>query len=142
MDLFSRSIQQEKDGSYAVRFTSKSAADAAKAMTQIAGKPVTVEDLPPDAMVHFCKLYYNIAFLSFCYKNRLEIQFMIFCQLFVGNLAATATNSDLRALFTPYGIVDRAFVVRGKDGKSKGYAYVDFRTAYFYIVPTCDLYIF
>jgi len=46
--------------------------------------------------------------------------------LYVGNLAYTVTESDLRAAFEPFGTVDRASVITDRDsGRSKGFGFVE-----------------
>jgi cold-inducible RNA-binding protein len=46
--------------------------------------------------------------------------------IFVGNLDFSATESSIRALFEPYGAVDRVNVVTDRDtGRSRGFAFVE-----------------
>jgi len=46
--------------------------------------------------------------------------------IFVGNLAYTATDHDLRQLFEPYGVVDKINVITDKyTGRSKGFGFVE-----------------
>lgn len=46
--------------------------------------------------------------------------------LYVGNLAYTVTESDLRSAFEAYGTVDRASVITDRDsGRSKGFGFVE-----------------
>jgi cold-inducible RNA-binding protein len=46
--------------------------------------------------------------------------------IFVGNLDFAATESSLRALFEPYGKVDRVNMVTDRDtGRSRGFAFVE-----------------
>ena len=46
--------------------------------------------------------------------------------IFIGNLDFAATNSSVRALFEPYGKVDRVNVVTDRDtGRSRGFAFVE-----------------
>ena len=46
--------------------------------------------------------------------------------IFVGNLNFSATESSVRALFEPYGKVDRVNVVTDRDtGRSRGFAFVE-----------------
>jgi RNA recognition motif-containing protein len=46
--------------------------------------------------------------------------------IFVGNLDFGATESSIRALFEPYGNVDRVNVVTDRDtGRSRGFAFVE-----------------
>ena len=47
-------------------------------------------------------------------------------KLFVGNLDFGATDSSVRALFTPYGAVESVNVVTDRDtGRSRGFAFVE-----------------
>ena len=46
--------------------------------------------------------------------------------IFVGNLDFSATESSVKALFEPYGRVDRVNVVTDRDtGRSRGFAFVE-----------------
>ena len=46
--------------------------------------------------------------------------------IFVGNLAFSATDQDLRQLFEPYGVVDKISVITDRDtGRSKGFGFVE-----------------
>ena len=46
--------------------------------------------------------------------------------IFVGNLDFSATESSVRALFEPFGKVDRVNVVTDRDtGRSRGFAFVE-----------------
>jgi cold-inducible RNA-binding protein len=46
--------------------------------------------------------------------------------IFVGNLDFSATDESVRALFEPYGQVDRVNVVTDRDtGRSRGFAFVE-----------------
>ncbi len=46
--------------------------------------------------------------------------------IFVGNLDFSATESSVRALFEPYGKVDRVDLVTDRDtGRSRGFAFVE-----------------
>lgn len=46
--------------------------------------------------------------------------------IFVGNLDFGATESAVRALFEPYGNVDRVHMVTDRDsGRSRGFAFVE-----------------
>ena len=46
--------------------------------------------------------------------------------IFVGNLDFSATDTTVRALFEPYGKVDRVSVVTDRDtGRSRGFAFVE-----------------
>jgi len=50
-----------------------------------------------------------------------------FCvNIFVGNLAYSTTDQDLRQLFEPYGVVDKITVITDRDtGRSKGFGFVE-----------------
>jgi len=46
--------------------------------------------------------------------------------IFVGNLAFSATDHALRQLFEPYGVVDTINVITDRDtGRSKGFGFVE-----------------
>jgi RNA recognition motif-containing protein len=46
--------------------------------------------------------------------------------IFVGNLAFTTTDHDLRQLFESYGVVDKVNVISDRDtGRSKGFGFVE-----------------
>jgi RNA recognition motif-containing protein len=46
--------------------------------------------------------------------------------IFVGNLAYTATENDLRQLFEPYGVVDKIQIITDRDtGRAKGFGFVE-----------------
>ena len=46
--------------------------------------------------------------------------------IFVGNLDFSATEASVRALFEPYGQVDRVNIVTDRDtGRSRGFAFVE-----------------
>jgi len=46
--------------------------------------------------------------------------------IFVGNLAFSATDHDLRQLFEPYGAVDKINIITDRDtGRSKGFGFVE-----------------
>ena len=46
--------------------------------------------------------------------------------IFVGNLAYSATDHGLRQLFEPYGAVDRINIITDRDtGRSKGFGFVE-----------------
>jgi RNA recognition motif-containing protein len=46
--------------------------------------------------------------------------------LFVGNLPFSIAESDLRALFEEYGVVERVNIITDRDsGKSRGFAFVE-----------------
>jgi RNA recognition motif-containing protein len=49
-----------------------------------------------------------------------------FVNIFVGNLAYSATDQDLRQLFEQYGVVDKMSVIIDRDtGRSKGFGFVE-----------------
>jgi RNA recognition motif-containing protein len=51
-------------------------------------------------------------------------------QIFVGNLAFTATETELRQLFEPYGDVQRVQIVMDRDtGRSRGFGFVEMPNA-------------
>ena len=46
--------------------------------------------------------------------------------IFVGNLAFSATDQDLRQLFEPYGAVDKVNIITDRDtGRSRGFGFVE-----------------
>ena len=46
--------------------------------------------------------------------------------IFVGNLAFTATEDDVRRLFEPYGVVDKVHIITDKyTGHSRGFGFVE-----------------
>jgi cold-inducible RNA-binding protein len=46
--------------------------------------------------------------------------------IFVGNLAYQTTESELEAIFAPYGTVEKASVIRDRDtGQPRGFAFVE-----------------
>ena len=46
--------------------------------------------------------------------------------IFVGNLDFAATDSSVRAIFEPYGTVDRVNLITDRDtGRSRGFAFVE-----------------
>ena len=46
--------------------------------------------------------------------------------IFVGNLAADATENDLRPLFEPYGAIERISIVTDPEtGRPRGFAFVE-----------------
>ena len=46
--------------------------------------------------------------------------------IFVGNLAFTATEQDLRQLFEPYGTVDTVRIMHDREtGRSRGFGFVE-----------------
>ena len=50
--------------------------------------------------------------------------------LYVGNIPHSATESDLRAAFEPYGAVEKVSIVTDRDtGRSRGFAFVEMSNA-------------
>lgn len=48
-------------------------------------------------------------------------------KLFVGNLAFTATEADVEAIFSEYGALDEVRLITDRDsGRSRGFAFVTF----------------
>jgi RNA recognition motif-containing protein len=46
--------------------------------------------------------------------------------IFVGNLAFTVTEQDVRALFAPYGVVDRVNLITDREtGRLRGFGFVE-----------------
>jgi RNA recognition motif-containing protein len=46
--------------------------------------------------------------------------------IFVGNLAFSTTDHDLRQLFEPYGVVDKVNIITDRDtGRSRGFGFVE-----------------
>ena len=46
--------------------------------------------------------------------------------IYVGNLAFSATDHDLRQLFEQYGVVDKVSVITDRDtGRSKGFGFIE-----------------
>jgi RNA recognition motif-containing protein len=46
--------------------------------------------------------------------------------IFVGNLAFSATDHDLRQLFEPYGAVEKVNIITDRDtGRSRGFGFVE-----------------
>ena len=46
--------------------------------------------------------------------------------IFVGNLAFSTTDHDLRQLFEPYGAVDKINIITDRDtGRSRGFGFVE-----------------
>ena len=46
--------------------------------------------------------------------------------IFVGNLPFSATEEDLRSLFSPYGDIDSVAVIKDRDtGRSRGFGFVE-----------------
>jgi len=47
-------------------------------------------------------------------------------QIFVGNLAFTVTEQDVRELFAPYGVVDRINLITDREtGRPRGFGFVE-----------------
>src|SRR5262249_52163024 len=47
-------------------------------------------------------------------------------QIFVGNLAFTVTEQDVRELFAPYGVVDRITLITDREtGRPRGFGFVE-----------------
>lgn len=47
-------------------------------------------------------------------------------KIFVGNLAFSATEHDLRQLFEPYGVVEKITLITDRDtGRSRGFGFVE-----------------
>ena len=47
-------------------------------------------------------------------------------QIFVGNLAFTVTEQDVRDLFAPYGVVDRINLITDREtGRLRGFGFVE-----------------
>jgi len=46
--------------------------------------------------------------------------------IYVGNLAFSATEHDLRQLFEPYGVVEKITIITDRDtGRSRGFGFVE-----------------
>lgn len=46
--------------------------------------------------------------------------------IFIGNLAYTTTEQDLRQLFEPYGAVDKVNIITDRDtGRAKGFGFIE-----------------
>lgn len=46
--------------------------------------------------------------------------------IFIGNLAYTTTEQDLRQLFEPYGVVDKVNIITDRDtGRAKGFGFIE-----------------
>lgn len=52
-----------------------------------------------------------------------------FTNVYVKNLAETITDEKLKELFTTYGAITSAVVMKNADGKSKGFGFINFETA-------------
>jgi RNA recognition motif-containing protein len=50
-------------------------------------------------------------------------------RLYVGNLSKEVTDLELKKLAGPFGVLASSAVVRDDDGHSKGFAYLDYKTA-------------
>jgi cold-inducible RNA-binding protein len=50
-------------------------------------------------------------------------------KLFVGGLSFATTDEGLRSAFARYGTVESAEVVRGVDGRSRGFGFVEMTTS-------------
>jgi cold-inducible RNA-binding protein len=47
-------------------------------------------------------------------------------KIFVGNLAFSATENDLRQLFEPHGVVEKITIITDRDtGRSRGFGFVE-----------------
>ena len=52
-------------------------------------------------------------------------------QIYVGNLAFTATEQDVRELFAPYGVVDRVNLITDREtGRPRGFGFVEMADAH------------
>jgi len=49
-------------------------------------------------------------------------------KLFIGMLAKTTTEDQLREMFAPYGTIEELAILKGSDGASKGCAFMKFET--------------
>lgn len=49
-------------------------------------------------------------------------------EVYIKNLDWRTTDDELETLFETYGKVERVRIIRGRDGNSKGFAYVVFST--------------
>ena len=51
---------------------------------------------------------------------------MCFMNIFVGSLALTTTETELREVFTPYGRVERVHILQDREtGRSRGFGFVE-----------------
>ncbi len=48
-------------------------------------------------------------------------------KVFVGMLSKTASETDVRVMFEPFGIVEEVTVLKDKEGHSRGCAFVKFK---------------
>jgi len=49
----------------------------------------------------------------------------VFMEIFVGNLAYTATEHEVRQLFEPYGVVERVHIPQDREtGRPRGFGFV------------------
>ena len=55
---------------------------------------------------------------------------MCFMNIFVGSLALTTTEAELREVFTPYGRVERVHILQDREtGRSRGFGFVEMPNA-------------
>src|ERR1700704_4897007 len=67
-----------------------------------------------------------IVLLRLCYGFPTVLQKDTCVNIFVGNLAFSTTDHDLRQLFEPYGAVNEIRVITDRDtGRSKGFGFVE-----------------
>jgi cold-inducible RNA-binding protein len=45
--------------------------------------------------------------------------------IYIGNLAPSSTDHDLRQLFEPYGAVGKVNIITEKSGRSRGFGFVE-----------------
>src|SRR5438132_924458 len=65
-----------------------------------------------------------------CRARTIERHVRLMKNIFVGNLDFAATESSIRALFEPYGNVERVNLVTDRDtGRSRGFAFVEMTDA-------------
>jgi len=63
----------------------------------------------------------DLALVSMLFKKK-----DLYVNIFVGNLAFSTTEHDLRQLFEPYGAVDQVHIIMDRDtGRSRGFAFVE-----------------